>query len=518
METRNIVRRTFAAAVVALSAAVATLPAAPGTASGSPADSVPGSGDIVGESQQRILSRAQRVLESPARATTPAVNREDASLVLRELFEALPRLEGDDRALAETLLARPTDGARDPQGRGYTTGSVKKCKPNVCLHWVKTTADAPPSDAWAMKSLRMLTKVYRFEVGKLGYRRPVPDRRVGGNSKFDVYLKDLGAGLYGYCVPEYYKPGSRKVASGYCVIDNDFSRSQFSGRPTANLKVTLAHEFFHAIQFAYDFTDDPWLYESTAVWMEERFADKVDDNRQYLPIGQVRRGHVPLDTFAEPGYHYGNWAWWEYLSRRFGNGIVKQVWSRVDANKGKPDMYSTKALKRTLKSKGGFTKLFAAYAGGNTIPARTYPEGRHWPSAAISGSDRLGKADRRATFRTTVDHMSSRSFVVKPDRSLRGNRWRLRITIKGPRRSSAPAAYLVVRTKGGKVSRKAIPLSRKGRGKVKVGFNRRRTKSATITVANTSTRFRCRQGTNLSCRGTAKDDDRPFAVKASVFR
>jgi hypothetical protein len=252
--------------------------------------------------------------------------------------------------------------------------------------------------------------------------------------------------------------------------------------------------------------------------MEERFADKVDDNRQYLPIGQVRLGHVPLDTFADPGYHYGNWAWWEYLSRRFGNGIVKQVWARADANKGSPDMYSTQALTRTLKSRGGFTKLFAAYAGGNTVPHKTYPEGEHWPSAVISAGDRLGRADRRATFRTRVDHMASRSFLVKPDGSLRGNKWRLRITIKGPRRASDPAAYLVIGLKGGKVVRKAIPLTRKGRGKGKVSFNSKRTRSATITVANTSTRFTCGRRTSLSCRGIPKDDDRAFAVKAAVVK
>jgi hypothetical protein len=35
------------------------------------------------------------------------------------------------------------------------------------------------------------------------------------------------------------------------------------------LKVTAAHEFFHAVQFAYDIGEDGWLMESTATWMEE---------------------------------------------------------------------------------------------------------------------------------------------------------------------------------------------------------------------------------------------------------
>jgi hypothetical protein len=503
-------RRPLAAAAVALAATLATVPAVSATA----AERAPHAGqELVGEPAELTLSKALRILDPETRVTVP----DHASEVFRELFVSLPELEGDDRALAEQILARPTDGANDPRGHGYTTGSVKSCKKTVCLHWVRSTVDAPPNEAWARKSLSVLNQVYRYEVGKLGYRRPVQDSRHGGNSKFDVYLKDLGAGLYGFCVPEYYKPGSRKVASGYCVIDDDFSKSQFSGEPLNNLKVTLAHEFFHAVQFAYDFTDDPWIYESTATWMEERFADHVNDNRQYLPIGQVRLSHIPLDTFADPGIHYGNWVWWEYLSSRFGNGIVKQVWSRLDANQGKPNMYSTQGLHSALKAHGGFTKIFAAYAGANTLPAKSYAEGDHWPAAILSGGDVLGKSDRRAAFRTSVDHMASRNFVVKPDSSLAG-RWKLRIKVNGPGRASAPAAYVMVRLKNGKVERHAVALTRKGIGKTKVAFSGKRVSGVTITVVNASTRFSCRRGTSFSCRGVPKDDHRRFTVATKVFR
>ncbi|MDQ4054880.1 MAG: DUF6055 domain-containing protein [Actinomycetota bacterium] len=500
-------RRTLAVAIVALAVALTTVPgSASETGPTGPLVAIDGSAELA-------LSKALRILDPEPRDPAP----DHASEVFRELFESLPELEGEERVLAQQILARPTDGARDPRGHGYTTRSVKDCTRTACLHWVRTTSDAPPNDAWAQKSLSVLNRVYRFEVGQLGYRRPVPDGRHGGNSKFDVYLKHLGPGFYGYCVPEYYKPGSRRVASGYCVIDNDFSRQDYRGRPVANLQVTLAHEFFHAVQFAYDFTDDPWIYESTAVWMEERFADKVNDSRQYLRVGQVRLPHIPLDTFDEPGTHYGNWVWWEYLSKRFGNGIVRQVWSRLDANEGEPNMYSTEGLRSTLRSRGGFTKLFAAYAGANTVPAKFYPEGEHWPSAMLAGGDVLGTSDRRARFGTRVDHMASRNFVVKPDSTLRGG-WKLRIKVNGPSRSSAPAAYLIVRKKSGEVERHAITLTRKGLGKAKVGFSGRRVTSVTVTVANASTRFDCRRRTSYSCRGVARDDDRRFVVEASVFR
>jgi hypothetical protein len=512
-------RRTLAAATLALATAVATLTAGSGPAAGSaprPDHDSQGTGSqIVGETAELVLSKALRIIDPSPLVPMPVT--EHASEVFRELFESLPDLEGEQRVLAERILARPSDGASDPRGYGYTTRSVKSCKKKVCMHWVRATADAPPSKAWAKKSLAVLNQVYNYEVGRLGFRAPVTDGRHGGNSKFDVYLKDLPTGLYGFCVPEYYKPGTRKVASGYCVIDNDFSPEEFNGTPLANLKVTLAHEFFHAIQFAYDINDDPWIYESTATWMEERYADQVNDNRQYLDVGQVRLSHIPLDTFADAGIHYGNWVWWEYLSSRFGNGIVRQVWSRLDANKGKPNMYSTEGLRAALKPHGGFTKVFGAYAAANTVPAKFYAEGKHWPAALLSGGDILGTSDRRAKFGARVDHMASRNYIVKPDGSLAGA-WRLRIKVDGPSRSSAPSAYVIVRKKSGKVERHAISLTRKGVGKAKVAFSSRHVESVVVTVANASTRFKCRRGTSYSCRGVSRDDNSRFTIATSVFK
>ena len=515
MRRRTVSLAVSLAVTVSTAYAGAAAPALADTDGGAPL--VPVAGSPAGELAETTLARAVRILDPGPGERAPAVEREQATTVLRDLFEALPDLEGDDRRLAQMILARPTDGAADPQTNGYSTAPVRRCKPRVCLHYVRTTDDKPPSEAWAVKSLRMLNRVYRFEVDKLGYRRPVTDRRHGGDARFDVYLKDLGTGLYGYCVPEYYKPGSRRVASGYCVIDNDFSSSQFAGRPVDNLEVTLAHEFFHAVQFAYDFTDDPWLLESTAVWMEERFADRVNDNRQYLPYGQVRLPHVPLDTFADPGFHYGNWVWWEYLSQRFGNDIVRRVWSRVDANQGKPDLYSLQAIRNVLRSRGGFTRVYTAYAAANIAPGASYSEGKHWPSAIIRAGDVLGTGDRRARFGASVDHLSSASFAARPDSTM-GRTWRLRVKVAGPRRGSSPGAYVVVHHRNGNLSRTPVRLSRTGRGSVSVGFSARRVRRVVVTVANVSTRYRCRKGTSYACRGTAKDDGRRFRVSAATYR
>ena len=246
-------------------------------------------------------------------------------MVMRDLFSSRAALDPAQRKVADAILARPTDGAQDPYGFGYSVPAVKKCKSHFCVHWVNSTIDAPPSPTWVNQMLNLMNKVWKKEVNKMGYRQPVEDRGRGGNNKFDVYLKQLGdQGLYGFCAPERRKPGYQWLASGFCVIDNDFSTLEFPLPPMQSAQVTAAHEFFHAIQFGYDYGEDAWMLEATATWMEERIFDNVNDNRQYLPSGQVADPSRPLDFFNSTGsQQYGNWPFFEFLSKNFGNGAIK---------------------------------------------------------------------------------------------------------------------------------------------------------------------------------------------------
>ncbi|MCD4526561.1 MXAN_6640 family putative metalloprotease [Nocardioides sp. cx-173] len=516
-------RRSVAAILVALSTTVSVLPAlatTPGaSASASAPAAIPRHPD--GEdSPQEVLQRAQRAFAPVGRDRSPAADRPDATLALRDLFEVRARLTGEERRRADELLARPSDGAGDPYDDGYTVPSKRKCSKNLCLHWVPTTADAPPNRKWALRTFDMMNRVWRFEVGKLGYRRPLPDVRHSSSPKFDVYLKDLGSKfIYGYCAPEYPAAGARRTASGFCVLDNDFARSQFGAPPLTSLRVTAAHEFFHAVQFAYDYKDDPWFMESTATWMEERFADSANDNRQYLPAGQVRLPHVPLDVFRRGGTApYANWVFWEFLSERYGKAIVKRVWEQAGAFPGAPNRYSTQALTRVLGSRGGFSSVFAAYASANATATRSYPEGKAWPSATISRTLVLGRNERTDSARTRIDHMAAKHVLFRPDSSLERGKWRLRVKVDGPARASGARARLVVKTKKGAWVRRPIELNARGVGFASFDFSPAKVRSAVVTLVNSNTRFRCGKGKSYSCSGRPLGDQKRFLVKAWVTR
>ncbi|NPC96110.1 MXAN_6640 family putative metalloprotease [Nocardioides sp. zg-DK7169] len=529
-------RRTAAAVLVALSTAFtvlpATLPTAMPTASAHEEAPLPvdeleepledgGAVAPTAESAQAALEGATELIEG----TAGEAERAEATLTLRDLALSMPLLRGDDRARAKAILARPTQGAGDPYGDGYTVPSKRKCKGNVCVHWVPSTSDAPPSQAWVNTNLTVLNKVWRHHTKTMGYRSPPSDRRWyrdnGGNGKFDVYLADLGSrGLYGYCAPEAVLGGKkgRGRAISFCVLDNDFS--EFRGSPKANLKVTAAHELFHAVQFAYDVNEDRWFMESTATWIEERFADAVNDNRQYLSQSQVVLPGRALDSLSTTGFtQYASWIFWEYLGNRFGNKIVRQIWERAVPQRGK--LYSIKATAAVLKKRGGFANVFRAYSAANARPAASYPEGKAWPSPTIAERYKLGRKDtRKVSLR--LNHLSAQHYVVKPAKSLKGKKWKLRVTVNGPNRASAPGAYLHVnRKKGG--AGKAISLNRKGKGGTTIAFNKRAVRSVTITLSNGSTRYRCHKQpatatTIYSCRGKPRDQSQAFRLTLKTLK
>ena len=458
------------------------------------------------------LATAHRVLSGNALRRDPS-----ATLALRDLWLKRSELRGSDRTLANTLLARPTDGAADKQKFGYTVPEEAPiCNTRLCLHYVATGKDAPRSAEWPAHNLAVMDSVWSTIVDQLGYRAPLTDRRRGGSPLFDVYLKDLGRGFYGFCVPE--KRVKKRTGSGYCVLDDDFRARQFpDATPEENLLVTAGHEFFHAVQFAYDFAEDPWMAESTATWMEERVATEVNDNRQYLPQSQIYAPYVPLDTFSfTNGFQYGNWVFWEYLSSKYGIDIVKKAWQQAGSLKKDGGKYSVTALQKILRKKGGLTKVYAKFVAGNLTPAVNYPEGTEYAFPKVRGGTRLSAGKRAKRFGVEVNHLASASYVFAPGRGLSGKKWKLAVAVTGPVRRTSPAAVVVVHLRNGKRQVRLVRFNGGGDGRTRVSFDRRKVSAVSVTLVNGSTRYTCNKDTILACEGRPLDDKQRFSVTGRV--
>lgn len=448
-----------------------------------------------------------------ASADGPRLSR-DHTLDLRDAY--LSDSSRSARGFAPTT-ARPSDPA-DSSGEFFwdpAAPRARACGAAVCIHYVTTTSDAPPSPAWVQRNLEV-TELALTRMAALGYPAVPSDSGRGDTPQFDVYLADVSrAGLYGYCVPEAPVPGAPGHASSYCVFDDDFAG--FPKPADESLRVTAAHELFHAVQFGMDVREDRWLLESSATWMEEQVADDVDDNRQYLSAGQLGRRTVPLDQASADLGVYGNWIFFQFLAQRYGVDAIRQIWERADAGPGRRDDFSIEAVRHFVESRGStFAKVYTTFVRANLRPHRGYDEGRAYRPARLDDSVRLGR--RHSSWRDrriAVPHLTSRAIGFRPRAAL-GPRTRLRLSVSASR-GSGSAAHAQVFLRSGRVANLPIRLKR-GEGERVMRFAGSRVRKVVVVLANASTRYDCGQRTHFACHGVPRDDAQRFGLTATVVR
>jgi hypothetical protein len=461
-----------------------------------------------------------------------------ATLVLRDLAAGLDELSPGRREIAERLLARPTD-RNDPIKR-YRSRARFMCDPRMCFWWVARGADAPPlADRnrnrvpdWVEATRAVFRQVWATEVGAYGYKKPLSDirsRNHGPNGKLDVYLADIGGrGIYGYCTSDDPRRARAFAVSAYCVLDDDFARSQFRSGTYGKqaLRVTAAHEFFHAVQFGYDWLEDRWMMEGTAAWMEDEVYPAINDNLQYLPASPIGEdlfwleidGWDPDSRSPQSSYVYGTWIFWRFLDERFGAAIVREAWNR---SRGVP--YAIQAVSAALLARGTtFADVFPAFGVGNFTPETAYAEGALYATVQKVGpvpSATQTLTQAAPTFSPApiaMPHMSNDYYAFVPDPGLTpGTTLTVRVTAQGV----GGAANLIVFGTNGTKTVVPVPLSG-GTGQVgAVPFGPTLVSRVVLVLTNASTRFdRCgddNQPPFHSCFGFSADDV-PYTFSATA--
>jgi hypothetical protein len=251
-----------------------------------------------------------------------------------------------------------------PSRNSYTVPEAPKspaCGAHFCVHWVDQGLDAPrPKDTngdgvpdYVERVLAVAEHVHQIENGKLGWREPLSDGTLGGgHGETDIYLTEIGPQLFGYAAPDRGQTGKDGRASrhlhGYLVLDNDYEPFEFphttQGR---DLKVTIAHEYNHILQFGYDAYEDPWFAESTAVWMEDQVYNGIDDYLRYVRRW-VKLWETPLT--ANSLKEYGTAVWNEWLAHHYGRALIRQAWA--GAAKTRPDGFAVAAYERAIHAAG----------------------------------------------------------------------------------------------------------------------------------------------------------------------
>ncbi len=462
----------------------------------------------------------------------------DATLVLRDLLLEYGALSRAQRRLADAILARPTD----PSDRDhYTVNEAPPyCSTDACYHWVASTADAPPlADGdmdgrpdWIDTVATTLEAVWQQEITTFGFRAPKSDATStdhGPDGRLDIYLADVGSdGIYGYCTsddPHLSSSYRHFDMSAYCVIDNDFA--ELGGVPA--LQVTIAHEFFHASQFAYDITEDRWFMEATATWIEDEVYDDVNDNVQYLATSPITRPGTPMDANNAAFFVYGDWIFFRFVSEWFGGSgthdvsVVRRAWTLADGAKGGKDLYSLKAVARASTARGvPFTALFRRFAMVNDVAPAWYDEGaaQSYPPAPLANVVRISRRNATDAGSRRMRHLTSAYLGFRPGTGVSGSA-RLRLSVNlPPAKTGATAAAVTISTVGA-VSFSAFRLGSDGDGSVRVPFGRGTIREVALVLTNASTRTKCWKDLSTwrySCAGAPVDDGLDYAYRAALVQ
>ncbi len=259
--------------------------------------------------------------------------------------------------------------------------------------------------------------VYEQMINIKGLKSPYPEQYGGGSEHYDIYVLDIGNGYrgeayYGETRAEY-EIFPRKIFpkyTSYIIIDNNYSPNDMTisddgtnrKYPTytttgiLGMKITLAHEFHHAIQFMYGDPNSNMfsLHEAVSVYMENKLFPESKDYLQYIrSLFKNFPKYAFGDGDATVGYSYG--IYFHFLDKYFGDRPIKRMWELVESG-----LFQFQALDSALKEVN--TSILDSWlefiswiyhTGSRTIDGYSFYQARLFPDITFVHSTELSLND-----------------------------------------------------------------------------------------------------------------------------
>lgn len=217
-------------------------------------------------------------------------------------------------------------------GSGASVAAVK---------WPTSSAGLEPSASVIRDALSGANGVWEKLVGLMGRTPPsdssLDDEYSGGDGRFDVYLLPQGGNAFGYTQPHsagfFQSVFNDRTRSCFIVVDTSTIASRFSGAAyDIKLRSNIAHEFMHAIQFAYDLAGPRseywWLGDATATWAEH-FCFPSENKEQEDAPSYLKTLDVPLELDLG-NRRYGGYLYFFQHASRFGDDIVRFTYESAE--------------------------------------------------------------------------------------------------------------------------------------------------------------------------------------------
>ncbi len=304
---------------------------------------------------------------------------------LRDALEALPTLSPATQAKLEPFLIPPiykSSWLSAPASIRSASLSIR-CRDELRDDWYSEArtggrfrvwyAARETDAAYAKTALDALEdEIYPKLIG-LGLKPPASDASHdcnGGDEKLDVYLvPNFGVhgvdNAIGLAEP---RCGSGTGVSSYLLAKN--------GMDTETLKIVLAHEFMHAIQFEYSTIrcsgEYRWMMEATADWAGDFVYPKNNfEQVQHAPFFLDSPEKALNDPNAKSQKNlrkYGAYLFFQFLTKTLGNDRIKAIFE------GSTNTTSLEAINNNIS--GGFKDQWWKFAKTlwNQAPVDTKPD------------------------------------------------------------------------------------------------------------------------------------------------
>lgn len=258
--------------------------------------------------------------------------------------DRLPHL---DRSRAEL---RPTDTSSSEMWRYQASDVVEQFDTDggFRVHFTRAGTNRVPAgdanDSGVPDFVEAVGGVYDAVAakyqGSLGFRAPLGDATAtsnGGDGRFDVYLLDFARSADGAFRVDGCSTANPEQCFGYVVQENDFAGYGYPSA-TAATRILGSHEYFHAVQAAYDDNQGVVLSEGTAVWATEQFDPSTNDLEGFVH-GYLERTDRSLDSPPPgpvPTFAYGSAVFFQFLSERYDPALVRTLLERCVNGQGHP--------------------------------------------------------------------------------------------------------------------------------------------------------------------------------------
>ncbi len=336
------------------------------------------------------------------------------------------------RVLSQTAELRPTDTTSNLMWRYLATDTVESTGVDggeFKVHFTRAgTNSVPAGDAddsgvpdFAERVADTYEEVGRTYHGTLGYRLPLSDATIsanGGDGRFDVYLLDFARAADGAFRVDQCPTVDHCI--GYVVQENDFAGYGYPSAIAAT-RILGSHEYFHAIQAAYDNSQNVVISEGTAVWATERFDPSTLDFENFIH-GYLERTDRSLDS-APPGpvpsFAYGSAIFFKFLTERHDDALIRKLWEHLEDGQGDPTEVADQPnptfliqldalLKRDYQST--FADEFAEfsrwnlYLGTAADPAQAWDDASTWPQVTTINVAAPYKLDASRVFYASTQY------------------------------------------------------------------------------------------------------------------